>query len=344
MTRPLPTSGTLASAPTVRPQGADGLLEAARRMPACLFELRQEPDAGFRVTHVGEGLHALTTLGPDDLVGDPRLALEQVHRDDLDRLLQGCARAARERTELRDEFRVVGADGGTRWLSVVATPSARDDGSTVWSGWATDATERRLAQQALADADQRQRRLFESNPVPMWIHDRLTLRFLAVNEAAIAMYGWSREEFLGMTLVDLRHPGPGTQDGTAATPEAADAAAADGLVRPASAHHRLRDGSLVEVELSSQPLTWNGRPARMVGALDVTARRRAEAEIQRLAYYDTLTRLPNRRLLTDRLRQSLAAATRTRRRGAVLSIDLDDFKRVNDTRGATRCSSRPPSA
>ena len=84
MTRPLPTSGTLASAPTVRPQGADGLLEAARRMPACLFELRQEPDAGFRVTHVGEGLHALTTLGPDDLVGDPRLALEQVHRDDLD--------------------------------------------------------------------------------------------------------------------------------------------------------------------------------------------------------------------------------------------------------------------
>jgi diguanylate cyclase (GGDEF)-like protein len=71
----------------------------------------------------------------------------------------------------------------------------------------------------------------------------------------------------------------------------------------------------------------------MVVAHDVTAQRQAEAEVQRLAYYDTLTRLPNRRLLTDRLRQSLAASARTGRRGAVLCIDLDDFKRVNDTRG-----------
>ena len=78
-----------------------------------------------------------------------------------------------------------------------------------------------------------------------------------------------------MTLVDLRHPGP---DGS----DPGDAPSQDGGVRPATAHHRLRDGSLIEVELSSQPLTWNGRPARMVMALDVTARRRAEAEIQRL--------------------------------------------------------------
>jgi diguanylate cyclase (GGDEF)-like protein/PAS domain S-box-containing protein len=223
---------------------------------------------------------------------------------------------------------VHGADGATRWIEVVALPTRRADGTKAWCGWALDVTARRLAQQALADGEQRHRRLFESNPIPMWVHDRLTLRFLAVNDAAVAMYGWSREEFLAMTLVELRQPAA-----ERAPPGDAAEAASEGLVRPSTAHHRLRDGTPVEVELTSQPLTWEGRPARMVVALDVTAQRRAEAEVQRLAYYDTLTRLPNRRLLTDRLRQSLAASARTGRRGAVLCIDLDDFKRVNDTRG-----------
>lgn len=131
-----------------------------------------------------------------------------------------------------------------------------------------------------------------------------------------------------MTLVDLRPPG--SETGAAAD---GDERAADGLARPATALHRQKSGRLIEVELTSQPLTWNGRPARMVMAVDVTARRQAEAEIQRLAYYDTLTQLPNRRLLADRLRQSIAAGARAGAHGAVLFVDIDDFKRVNDALG-----------
>jgi diguanylate cyclase (GGDEF)-like protein len=94
------------------------------------------------------------------------------------------------------------------------------------------------------------------------------------------------------------------------------------------------DASIVWVELAArcapQPdggLLWQG------WALDVTARRQAEAEIQRLAHYDPLTRLPNRRLLTDRLQKMIAARGHDGHHGAVLCIDLDDFRRVNDTRG-----------
>lgn len=327
MNRPLPPPGPPETTPTAS-SGDEALRAVARRMPACLFELTEAPGASVRFTHVGDGLRALVPLEPADLLADPRRVLEHVHRDDLGRVLRAVSRAARTGTEWRDEFRVSGDGGAIRWIEVIACPTPRDGAARAWAGWAHDVTGRRTALLALADGEQRHRRLFESNPIPMWIHDRLTLRFLAVNDAAVALYGWSRESFLAMTPVDLRDPvskAAATADGTEA--------ASDGLVRPATAHHRLRDGTVIEVELTSQPTTWEGRPARMVVAHDVTAQRQAEAEVQRLAFYDTLTRLPNRRLLIDRLRQSLAASARTGQRGAVLCIDLDDFKRVNDTRG-----------
>jgi diguanylate cyclase (GGDEF)-like protein/PAS domain S-box-containing protein len=78
----------------------------------------------------------------------------------------------------------------------------------------------------------------------------------------------------------------------------------------------------------------DGGVTHYVGTLiDITLRKAAEADIEHLAFYDQLTQLPNRRLLLDRLRQSLTACARSRRRGAILFIDLDDFKTLNDTQG-----------
>ncbi|MEI7445933.1 MAG: EAL domain-containing protein, partial [Burkholderiales bacterium] len=314
-------------APRSRPDGGDGDLRAvARTLPACLFEVDVAADGTARIAHVGEGLRALAGFDADEAIADPAAVLARIHPEDLPRVRAGTARAASDGRPWHDEVRILPARETVAWIEVHATPRQRPGGGIAWCGWAMDVTARRQAQSVLADADARHRRLFDANPLPMWIHDRLTLRFLSVNDAAIAQYGWPREVFLGMTLVDLRHPGP---DGDAG----AEPQGPDGGTRPTTAHHRLRDGRVIEVELSSQPLTWEGRPARMVTAIDVTARRRAEAEIQRLAYYDALTRLPNRRLLTDRLRQMLSASARTQRHGAVLCIDLDDFRRVNDTRG-----------
>jgi diguanylate cyclase (GGDEF)-like protein len=78
----------------------------------------------------------------------------------------------------------------------------------------------------------------------------------------------------------------------------------------------------------------DGDVTHYVGTIaDITQRKAAEAEIEHLAFYDPLTQLPNRRLLLDRLQQALAACARSRRRGAILFLDLDDFKTLNDTRG-----------
>ncbi|MFZ4760084.1 MAG: sensor domain-containing diguanylate cyclase, partial [Burkholderiaceae bacterium] len=320
MTRlPTPSELDAPASPAIRDEAV--LLDVARHLPGCLFELKHDPASGYRVGFVGDGIRALLGLDPATVRADPGQVLAMVAADDRLRLAEAMARCAREQACWHDEVRLRTADGRDVWLSIEARPSAGAAGEVCWHGWCHATTERHAAWAALVDSEQRHRRLFDANPMPMWVHDRLTLRFLTVNEAATARYGWSREEFLRMTLVDLRHPGPddaaesGTTgpaseptDTTSAEPP--QAGAADGT-QPATAHHRLKNGQLIEVELTSQPITWNGRPARMVMAIDVTDRRRAEAEIQRLAYYDTLTGLPNRRLLADRMRQSISAALRS---------------------------------
>ncbi|HYF60922.1 MAG TPA: EAL domain-containing protein [Burkholderiaceae bacterium] len=324
MTPPAPAPFPRSAAHRPLPPVSDErLLEVARRMPAFLYELRIEADGTHRFGYVGDGVRTLVGIEPADVRADPQRLLSRIHAEDGAQLRVAGQVAARDGTAMQQEFRVKPPGRPWRWIELHAQPTPHADGSVSWHGWFLDVTDRKRAETALADSEQRHRQLFASNPVPMWVHDRLTLRVLTVNDAAMAHYGWTREEFLAMTHVDLRYP-------TGAGDEA-DAPEADG--RPVTVHHRTKGGRVIEVELSTRPITWDGRPARLVIALDVTARRRAEAEIQRLAYYDTLTQLPNRRLLVDRLRQAVAASHRSGLRGAVLFVDIDDFKRVNDTRG-----------
>jgi PAS domain S-box-containing protein len=126
-----------------------------------------------------------------------------------------------------------------------------------------------VATQALAAEDKRFRELFESSPVAMWIYDRKTLGFLAVNNRAVSRYGYSRSEFLSMTIKDIR-----PEDEVVALlkrlreqPDTGD----DQL----GCRHLLKDGSLIEVDIVSHPLEFCGRQARFVVAYDLTEQRRA---------------------------------------------------------------------
>ena len=119
--------------------------------------------------------------------------------------------------------------------------------------------------------------LFKAHPIPMWVYDLDTLRFLAVNTAATAHYGYTEDEFLALTIRDLR-----PADELARLEANLASAPRDGLERSGVWRHRKRDGSVIDVEISSHPLRFQGRSCKFVLAHDVTARVQSELKVARL--------------------------------------------------------------
>ncbi|MBZ5666050.1 MAG: EAL domain-containing protein [Acidobacteriia bacterium] len=128
-----------------------------------------------------------------------------------------------------------------------------------------------------AESEMRYRILFDSNPIPMWVFDRKTLKFLAVNEAASRQYGFSSREFLTMTIADIR-PEEDIPDLLEATRNPVQ-----GLQEPTIWRHQKKNGAIIDVEIIGHDLHFHGVEAELIAARDVTERKNAEETVQRLA-------------------------------------------------------------
>jgi diguanylate cyclase (GGDEF)-like protein/PAS domain S-box-containing protein len=148
------------------------------------------------------------------------------------------------------------------------------------------------------------------------------------NQGAQRLYGWSSEEVIGKSIEEVIY------DDTEPFYNAHQLLLRRGEWR-GEIMQRRKDGSILTAEAHWTLVADDGERAHSVLAIntDITQRKTAEKEIQHLAFYDSLTGLPNRALLLDRLRQALAGSARNRQTGALLFIDLDNFKLLNDTLG-----------
>jgi len=165
--------------------------------------------------------------------------------------------------------------------------------------------------------------LFAGNPLPMWIYDVESLRFLEVNESAENQYGYTRAEFLTLTLNDIlpvQHI------------EVAQELIHSGDSDRACVHLK-KDGTPIHVTLRTNEVRFRGRHGRYVVAENITERLQLHARLLKLAHHDALTGLPNRLALEQRMKQSLNAATERSHRSAIICLDLDRFKHVNDRYG-----------
>ncbi|WP_168060369.1 PAS domain-containing hybrid sensor histidine kinase/response regulator [Candidatus Manganitrophus noduliformans] len=164
-------------------------------------------------------------------------------------------------------------------FDVVLTPVPVRDNHGALTGWlasVVDITGRKGIEQKLQESETQYRLLFETNPQPMWVYEIESMAFLEVNEAAVRHYGYSREEFLSMTVKEIRPP----EDIPKLAQKHADVPkeVALGLRSAGVWRHRKKDGTIIEVEITRSPIVFKGRKALLILASDVTERRRAEEE------------------------------------------------------------------
>jgi PAS domain S-box-containing protein len=171
-------------------------------------------------------------------------------------------------------------DGSSFRVDYVSAP-IKDEQGRIAGSIVTfkDITEQVAAESRQKLQAEQYRLLFETNPSPMWVFDTKSLQILAVNQAAIAQYGYSRDEFLKLNLEHLRPPGdvPDLMRGRAlSSPQ--PMSHFGGQFR-----HQRKDGSLLLVETYSGPVVWDGVGARIVTAIDITGRKRAEDRVREQA-------------------------------------------------------------
>jgi len=220
-----------------------------------------------------------------------------VHPDDRERLSEHFGQAWRSGEPYSLDYRIVRRDNDeVRWMSARGAATRDDDGTVEMAGTVVDVTDRMEVQLALEGTERQFRMLFERNPLPFWVFDVQTLRFVEVNQAAIDQYGYTREEFLAMTIYDIR-------------PEEHRNEVASDLQRhrPGQSDevrlwvHRRKDGRLLEVRIHATDIDFRGRPSRLVLAEDVTDRMAQQRELSYRASHDMTSGLLNAEALARRV-------------------------------------------
>ena len=221
---------------------------------------------------------------------------QNVHPDDMPAVQRAIDEHVAGNTPAYEaEYRCRTKQGGWKWLLGRGKVVERHpDGSPRrMTGVHIDITERKQAEEtrarltaivdaehlraeaAIRESEERHRLLFEENPIPLLVIDGETLMFLSVNASAVRQYGYSREEFARMSILDIRPP----EDAEIALSRAA-APPEVRSQRSGPYRHRRKDGSIVIVDIVSRDFVFAGRHARLVLAIDVTEQRRLEEQLR----------------------------------------------------------------
>ena len=243
---------------------SDARFKALAEMSTAIIVIYQ----GERFTYVNPATTRITGYTDDEL--QQMKFWDLIHPDFREMVHQrGLARQRNEDVPLRYDFKIIAKDGKERWLDFAAS-TIQYEGTPAALGIAFDVTDRKQIEEQLQASEIRYRQLFQANPHPMWLYDVDTLRFLEVNDAAVHYYGYSREEFLSMSIRDIRPE----EEHRGLMSHLNQTAEQDGFNEAGIWRHRKKSGEIMEVDIISHTLEFNGHNAKMILATEITKPKR----------------------------------------------------------------------
>ena len=307
-----------------REEALGRLQKIAGSVPGVVFQLRLSVDGTFRLPFVSEAIREIYRLSPDEVRNDAASAFAVVHPDDLPKHMASLAASAKHLTPWHQEYRLKFDGESDLWLLGNAVPQREADGSVIWHGFITDVTERKQVEEMLRIAAT----AFESQEGMIITDPGGTI--LRVNQAFMEITGFAVEDAVGEKMSLLKSGRHDAEFYAAMWASIQSTGSWQGEI-----WNKRKNGEVYPEWLTITAVKDDAeKVSHYVGTLtDITVRKAAEDEIKHLAFFDPLTLLPNRRLLLDRLRHAMAYMTRSTREGALLFIDLDNFKTLNDTLG-----------
>ena len=281
-----------------------------------------------------EGLIRESNLTTSTLLNVPRSELIKqsitrfIFNDDQDSYYKHRRKLIDADGPLSVELRLLKRDGAPFWAHLEVAKVKEGEGGSEMRLVIKDITERKTVEESLRASEAQYRSLAEWTPESIIIHGEGKMLF--VNPAAIKMLGATcASDLVGKPILDLIHP-----DFRKIVSQRLDKNAKPGGKSPMQEQKLFkRDGSVIDVEVQGMRVNFNGKPAVHAAMRDITERKHSEELVRQLAYYDPLTGLVNRLLFNNQVTQATLASKRTGHHGALLLLDLDNFKSINDTYG-----------
>ena len=309
------------------------LRELADQVPGMLYRIRFPKSGTSEYLFVSTGARELYGVAPADVLANGALLRDMRHPDDRLHVQQAVTTAVQQRAPLNVEFRINLRDGTQKWVHMTSNFAGEDEWGQIRNGIMLDVTARKLAQAEADESEARWKLAFDSTGDGVWDwHIQAGREYYS--QRYKEMYGYSNDKVWQPSdgYTDIVHPDDQAQ-------LQRDQQAYFNRETPTySNEHRVRcaDGSWKWVLTRGMVIEWDaqGKPVRMIGThTDISDRKAAEATVWQQAHFDALTGLPNRRTLQSRLHAAISGIHHPPPPRALIFIDLDHFKEVNDTLG-----------
>jgi diguanylate cyclase (GGDEF)-like protein/PAS domain S-box-containing protein len=310
--------------------------QTTSQVPGMVFRVRLTYDGTRKYSFVSEGVRDLYGIEPAQVLADGNLLQTFRHPEDAAVVDAELQKAAFSTLPMTMQFRVRLRDGTVKWAQMTSICVSADDLGTVRTGVTFDITTSKLAEVQLRETEERWKLALDSTGDGVWDWNIQTGEEI-YSRRFMEMYGFDAGEIDSRALEFDNRTHPEDKEQLLRVRQAH----LDGLTPTYVNEHRIRcnDGSWKWIMTRGMVISRDaaGKPLRMIGThTDITSRKQSEALIWQQANFDALTGLPNRRMLRDRVEQEIKKGRRDDGHLAILFIDLDHFKEVNDTLGHDR--------